>query len=254
MDLFDLTGHVSVVTGGNRGIGLGLARGLARAGASVALWARDLVAADRAVDELRRLGTGEAETVACDVTDEASVTEALDATVDRFGRVDSLFANAGTTSGVSFPDMELSDLEDVLDVNVGGVFLAAREVARDLIARDSAGSIVITSSIAAQHGLPTAPHYSASKGAATALARALAIRLARHRIRVNVITPGWIATDMTHDLQGHERFEAALQSRVPMRRWGTADDFEGVAVFLASPASSFMTGAEVVLDGGYSAF
>lgn len=252
--MFDLGGHVSVVTGGNRGIGLGLARGLAKAGASVALWARDLEAADRAVEELRELGTGEAETVSCDVTDEASVAEALDATVDRFGKVDSLFANAGTTSGVSFPEMELADLEDVLDVNVGGVFLVTREVARHLIARDAGGSIVITSSIAAHHGLPTAPHYSASKGAATALARALAVRLARHRIRVNVIAPGWIATEMTDDLQGHDRFESTLQARVPMRRWGTADDFEGTAVYLASDASSFMTGAEITVDGGYSAF
>jgi len=252
--MFDLGGHVSVVTGGNRGIGLGLARGLAKAGASVALWARDLEAADRAVEELRELGTGEAETVSCDVTDEGSVAEALDATVDRFGKVDSLFANAGTSSGVSFPEMELADLEDVLDVNVGGVFLVTREVARHLIARDAGGSIVITSSIAAHHGLPTAPHYSASKGAATALARALAVRLARHRIRVNVIAPGWIATEMTDDLQGHDRFESTLQARVPMRRWGTADDFEGTAVYLASEASSFMTGAEITLDGGYSAF
>ena len=252
--MFDLGGHVSVVTGGNRGIGLGLARGLAKAGASVALWARDLEAADRAVEEFRELGTGEAETVSCDVTDEGSVAEALDATVDRFGKVDSLFANAGTTSGVSFPEMELADLEDVLDVNVGGVFLVTREVARHLIARDSGGSIVITSSIAAHHGLPTAPHYSASKGAATALTRALAVRLARHRIRVNVIAPGWIATEMTDDLQGHDRFESTLQARVPMRRWGTADDFEGTAVYLASEASSFMTGAEITVDGGYSAF
>lgn len=254
MDLFDLTGHTSVVTGGNRGIGLGLARGLARANASVCIWGRDLDAADKAVARLRPLGTGEAEAVACDVSSESSVAEALDATVDLFGKVDSLFANAGTSWGVSFPDMELEELESLFEVNVGGVFLVAREVARHLIARDAPGSIVITSSIAAHHGLPTAPHYSASKGAATAMARALAVRLARHRIRVNVIAPGWVATEMTDDLQGHERFEESLQARVPMRRWGTAEDFEGAAVYLASEASSFMTGAELTIDGGYSAF
>src|SRR5690606_6984414 len=176
------------------------------------------------------------------------------ATIDRFGQVDSTFANAGTTWGVSFPEMELSELEDLFQVNVGGVFLVAREVARHLIARDAAGSIVITSSIAAHHGLPTAPHYSASKGAATAFARALAVRLARHRIRVNVVAPGWIATEMTDELQGRDRFEASLQSRVPMRRWGSAGDFEGAAVYLASEASSFMTGAELTIDGGYSAY
>jgi NAD(P)-dependent dehydrogenase (short-subunit alcohol dehydrogenase family) len=139
-------------------------------------------------------------------------------------------------------------------VNVGGVFLVAREVARHLIARDAPGSIVITSSIAAHHGLPTAPHYSASKGAATALARALAVRLARHRIRVNVLAPGWVETEMTDDMRQNPRFEEALRYRVPLRRWGTASDFEGAAVFLASDASAFMTGAELILDGGYSAF
>lgn len=252
--MFELTGHVSVVTGGNRGIGLGMARGLARANASVALWARDLDLAEKAARELRDLGAGEIESFGCDVTSETAVAEALDATIDRFGKVDSLFANAGTTSGVSFPEMELSELESLFEVNVSGVFLVTREVARHLISRDSPGSIVITSSIAAHHGLPTAPHYSASKGAATAFARALAVRLARHRIRVNVIAPGWIATEMTDELQGHDRFEASLQSRVPMRRWGGADDFEGAAVFLASDASSFMTGAEMTIDGGYSAF
>lgn len=254
MELFDLTGHVSIVTGGNRGIGFGLARGLARANASVAIWARDLERADEAVGRLSGLGKGEAISVACDVTDERSVIDALAATVDQMGKVDSVFANAGVTSGVAFPEMELAELENVFDVNVGGVFLVAREVARHLIARDAPGSIVITSSIAANRGNPTAPHYSASKGAATAFARALAVRLARHNIRVNVIAPGWVATEMTDELQGNERFEDALRFRVPLRRWGTAEDFEGVAVFLASPASAYMTGTEIVVDGGYSAF
>lgn len=254
VEFFDLTGHVSVVTGGNRGIGLGLARGLSRANAEVAVWARDLDIAEKAVEELRHRGSGEAEAIACDVSDEGSVVEALDATVDRFGKVDSAFANAGTTWGVSFPEMELADLENLFEINVGGVFLVAREVARHLISRDAPGSIAITSSIAAHRGLPTAPHYSASKGAATSLGRALAVRLARHRIRVNVIAPGWVATEMTDDLQGDDRFEDALRYRVPMRRWGNAEDFEGVAVFLASEASSYMTGAELTIDGGYSAF
>lgn len=254
MDLFDLSGHVSIVTGGNRGIGFGLARGLAQANASVAIWARDLAKADEAVERLDGIGKGEVVAVGCDVSDERSVGDALEATVDRLGKVDSVFANAGVTSGVTFPDMELSELEHVFEVNVAGVFLVAREVARHLIARDAPGSIVITSSIAANRGNPTAPHYSASKGAATALARALAVRLARHRIRVNVIAPGWAATEMTDDLQGNERFEDALRFRVPLRRWGTAEDFEGAAVFLASPASAYMTGTELVIDGGYSAF
>lgn len=252
--MFDLTGHTAVVTGGNRGIGLGMARGLARANASVAVWARDLDTAESAVAELDDLGVGDAVAFACDVSSEASVLDAFDATIDRFGALDSCFANAGTTGKVSFPDMELADLESIFDVNVGGVFLVAREMARHLIARDAPGSIAITSSIAAHHGLPTAPHYSASKGAASSLARALAVRLAPHGIRVNVIAPGFVATEMTDHWQGSERFEQALKARVPLGRWGKVSEFEGVAVFLASPASSFMTGAELVLDGGYSAF
>ena len=254
MSLFDLSGHVSLITGGNRGIGLGLARGLARAGASVAIWARDLDMADKVVEELKPLGDGDKISCACDVAREDDVLEAMAATVDRLGKIDSAFANAGTTWGVSFPEMELSELDDLFRVNVGGVFLVAREMARHLIARDAPGSIVITSSISAYRGLPTAPHYSASKGATAALTRALAVRLARHGIRVNAITPGWVATDMTGDLQGNQRFEDALRSRVPLRRWGAAEDFEGAAVFLASDASSYMTGSELVIDGGYSAF
>lgn len=253
-NLFDLGGHVAVVTGGTRGIGRGLARGLARAGASVAVWARDLDAAESVVEELGEIGSPEAAAFSCDVAEERSVLEAFEATTDRFGSLDSLFANAGTSWGVSFPEMELGDLEALFDVNVGGVFLVAREMARHLIARDAPGSIVITSSIAANHGLPTAPHYSASKGAATALARALAVRLARHAIRVNVIAPGFVATEMTDQWQDSERFQETLRSRVPLRRWGVVSDFEGVAVFLASEASGFMTGAELVIDGGYSAF
>lgn len=254
MQMFSLDGHVSVVTGGNRGIGLGIGRGLAKAGASVAVWARDEETTRRAVAELDDLGAGEATALTCDVADEGSVAAAFEATVERLGKVDSLFANAGTSGGVSFPDVELDELESILDVNVGGVFLVVREMTRHLISREAPGSIVITSSIAAHRGLPTAPHYSASKGAATALARALAVRLARHRIRVNVIAPGFVATEMTDYWQRSERFEENLRMRVPMRRWGTPDDFEGVAVFLASEESSFMTGSEVTVDGGYSAF
>ena len=248
--MFDLTDHVSVVTGGSRGIGLGLARGLVKAGARVAVWARDLGALDRAVAELGDRAIG----VVCDVADEASVARAASKTLGATGHVDSVFANAGTSGGVDFPDLDLATWDEMMSVNVTGTLLPLRVLTRHMIDRGAGGSIVVTSSIGATHGLPVAPHYSASKAAQLGLVKALAVKLARHSIRVNAICPGWVATDLTAPQQNHEGFVQALESRVPMRRWGTPEDFEGIAVYLASPASSFMTGTEIVIDGGYSAY
>jgi NAD(P)-dependent dehydrogenase (short-subunit alcohol dehydrogenase family) len=251
MNEFDLAGRVAVVTGGNRGIGLGLATGLVKAGASVAVWSRDAERNDLAVGELERFGP--ALGVVCDVADQASVTDAMTETLRRFGRLDSLFANAGTSGAVRFEEMNEAEWRRVMDVNVTGAYHVAQAATQQFIAQGEGGSLVFTASLAARFGLPTAPHYTASKGAVLQLARSLAVRLARHRIRVNVISPGWIATEMTRGVQGDERFNAAAMARTPMRRWGEPDDFEGVAVFLASDASGFMTGAELVIDGGFSA-
>lgn len=250
--MFDLSGHVAVITGGNRGIGLGFARGLGKAGATVVIWSRNEDRNQQAVNELKGSGTN-AFSVTCDVTDEAMVQASLAATLALTGQIDSLFANAGTVVQVAFPDISLEEWDAMFDTNVTGTMLPVREVARHMIERAQGGSIVVTSSIAATHGLPVAPHYSASKAAQLGLVKALAVRLARHRIRVNAICPGWVWTEMTGPQQDQAGFEDALRARVPMRRWGTPEDFEGVAVFLASPSSSFMTGAELMVDGGYSA-
>jgi NAD(P)-dependent dehydrogenase (short-subunit alcohol dehydrogenase family) len=251
--MFDLAGHVAVVTGGNRGIGLGFARGLGKAGASVSIWARSAARTAEAVRELETIGIV-AQGVACDVADEASVAAALAATAERFGRVDSLFANAGTSGAVGFPDIDLEAWNTLFDVNVVGTLLPVRDVTRNMIERGGGGSVVVTSSIGATHGLPVSPHYSASKAAQLGLVKALAVKLAKHGIRVNAVCPGWVATDLTAPQQDHEGFQTAIQTRVPLRRWGTPEDFEGIAVYLASPASSFVTGVDIVIDGGYSAF
>ena len=252
MDLFDLSGHVSVVTGGNRGIGLGIARGLVKAGAKVAIWSRDEDRNAAAVAELEALG-GTAFGVPCDVSDESSVRNAMDATIEALGPVDSLFANAGVTGLAKFPeDLDLDEWHRVLDINLTGVYLTTRVVADHLMARHAEGSIVITGSVAARLALGLAPHYTASKGAVLSLARALSGRLSRKGIRVNVLAPGYIDTEMTEDIQGNERSNDYFMTRTPMNRWGTAEDFEGPAVFLASGASKFMTGAELVIDGGIS--
>lgn len=251
MNAFDLSGHVSVVTGGNRGIGLGMAAGLADAGASVAIWSRAVDRNEAAVAAIEDRG-GSAAAVTCDVTDQASVEAALDETVAHLGPVNSLFANAGTSGVGKFPDMDLDEWHRVVDVNLTGVFLTTRAVASHMIAQGEGGSIVLTGSVVARIALPLAPHYTASKGAVLSYGRSLANRLGRHGIRVNVLSPGWVETEMTEGVTNDERATEFFLARTPLRRWGSAVDFEGPAVFLASEASRFMTGAELVVDGGIS--
>lgn len=251
MDSFNLDGHVSVVTGGNRGIGLGIAEGLAKAGAGVAIWSRNQERNQSAVAHIEAVG-GTAAAVTCDVTDEASVAAALESTVEELGPVDSLFANAGTSGIGNFPDLDLDEWHRVVDVNLTGAFLTTRAVADHLIQRGAPGSIVITGSVVARLALPLAPHYTASKGAVLSYGRSLANRLGRHGIRVNVLSPGWVETEMTEGVTTDERSAGYFLTRTPLRRWGTAEDFGGPAVFLASDASRFMTGAELVVDGGIS--
>lgn len=252
MDLFDLSEHVAVVTGGNRGIGLGMAKGLGAAGARVAIWSRDPDRNREAVAEVEGLGAG-AIGVACDVTDEAAVAEAVRETVAAFGRIDSLFANAGATGVAKFPDdLDLDEWHRVVDVNLTGVFVTTRAVADHMIDRGEGGVIVLTGSVVARLGLPLAPHYTATKGAVLSYGRALAGRLGRYNIRVNVLAPGFVETEMTEDVTGNERSTQFYLGRTPLRRWGAPEDFSGAAVFLASDASRFMTGAELVIDGGLS--
>ena len=251
MDLFDLTGRVAVVTGGNRGIGLGMATGLARAGASVAVWSRNEDRNAAAVDTLSDYG--EAGGFRCDVSDPEDVAAAMEATVARFGRVDSFFANAGTAGVVRFEEMDLEEWRRVLDVNLTGVFLTIQAASRQMIRQGDPGSIVATASVAASIGIPQSPHYGASKGGVLQLVKATAIRLARYGIRVNALSPGWIDTEMTTEVQAHEKSNAYAMMRTPMRRWGTPEDFEGPAVFLASDAARYMTGAELLIDGGFRA-
>lgn len=249
---FDLTGRVAVVTGGNRGIGLGISRGLAKAGAKLAIWSRDVERNTHALADLKALGA-EAIAVSCDVSDETSVAAALAETLAVFGQVDMLFANAGTSSSVVFPEVSLPEWDQVLATNLTGSFLAARAVTAHLIERGVGGVIVFTASVVAHAGLPLAPHYTASKGGLVALAKSLAVRLARYQIRVNVLSPGWVISEMTDSLQADPKFEQVFIKRTPLRRWGTPEDFEGPAVFLAADASAFMTGAELIVDGGFTA-
>jgi NAD(P)-dependent dehydrogenase (short-subunit alcohol dehydrogenase family) len=256
---FDLTGRGIVITGGNGGIGLGLARALLASGARVAIWGSNPAKTDaaraRLADECG--DAGRVHGFVCDVADEAQVDRAFDASAAALGgQVHACFANAGIggQGGRLLTDMTLDEFRRVQRINVEGVFLTFRAAARHMAAHGQGGSLVATASTAALEGAARACHYGASKGAVTSLVRALAVELARHRIRVNSILPGWIATDMTERAFGNDKFAANVLPRIPARRWGEIDDFGGIGVYLASDASAYATGEQFVIDGGYTKF
>lgn len=255
---FNLTGRTALVTGGNGGIGYGMARALLAAGATVSIWGNRPDKTDKARQALAA-ECGDATRVhalACDVGDEAQVEAAFATTVAALGgRLDSCFANAGVSGkGTMLMDMSLAEFQRVQRINVEGVFLTFRAAARHMAAGGHGGSLVATASTAAVEGAARNSHYGASKGAVTSLVRALAVELARHRIRVNSVLPGWIVTEMTERSVGNDKFAAAVMPRIPARRWGQGDDFGGIAVYLASEASSYTTGEQFVIDGGYTKF
>ncbi len=251
--MIDLTGRVVVVTGGNSGIGLGIARGVARAGGSVAVWARRPDRNDAATAELRDLGA-EAIGLRCDVADEDSVEQCMRQTLEHFGRLDGLVANAGTSSHRPFVDMSLEEWRAVMAVNLDGAFLCLRSAASQLVRQGRGGALVGVSSTSAIHGAPGGEHYAASKTAMTAVMRGLAVELARHGVRCNTLTPGWTETELTESARRVPNFVEVTTRRTPVRRWATLHDFEAVGAFLCDPRLSFHTGDTVVVDGGYTVF
>jgi NAD(P)-dependent dehydrogenase (short-subunit alcohol dehydrogenase family) len=251
--LFDLRGKVAVVTGGNRGIGLGLARGLAKAGASISIWARDAEQSAAAKVELESLGA-EVQVMHCDVSSEQAVADATRETIAHFGRIDSGFANAGFGEGSNALEMDLEEWRRITAVNLDGVFLTLRHIGSHFKDREGGGKLVAISSISAVFGSPTQPHYAASKAGVESLVRAMSVRLAKYDVQVNAIQPGWIVTNATAPVLDHESFKKMIEARTPARRWGDISDFEGIAVYLASDASRFHTGDTIRIDGGYSIF
>lgn len=246
-----LTGHVALVTGGNAGIGLGMARGLAQAGATVVVWGTNEERNAAAVDALG----GDAAAFAVDVSDEAAVTSGVDAVLDRFGRIDSCFANAGIGGQPAPIDRLETDVwRRILSVNLDGVLFTLRAAAGAMKRGGDGGSLVATSSLGAISGMAKNSPYAASKGAVISIVRALAVELARDGITVNAVLPGWIDTAMTHEMLGAEQVKAKVLTRIPARRWGTPEDFEAVAAFLAGPGARYITGQTIVIDGGYSVF
>jgi NAD(P)-dependent dehydrogenase (short-subunit alcohol dehydrogenase family) len=254
---FDLTGRGIVVTGGNGGIGYGMARALLASGAKVAIWGSNPEKTERAKASLAREcgDAGRVHAFVCDVGDEAQVDASFAASVQALGTVNACFANAGVSSkGTLLTEMTLDEFRRVQRVNVEGVFLTFRAAARHMAQHGQGGSLVATASTAAVEGAARNSQYGASKGAVTSFVRALAVELARHQIRVNSILPGWIVTDMTERSVPNPKFAEAVLPRIPARRWGEIDDFGGIAVYLASDASKYATGEQFVIDGGYTKF
>jgi NAD(P)-dependent dehydrogenase (short-subunit alcohol dehydrogenase family) len=253
-NLFDLTGHVALVTGGNSGIGLGMADALAAHGADVAIWGTNQSKNATAANQLEGHGH-RVLALQCDVGDEAEVEEAFTATLDALGAVHSCFANAGVGgAAASFLEMTADEWHRVLRVNLDGCFYTCRAAVRHMVERGSGGSIVVTSSGSAVQGQARGQHYGASKGGVVAMMRAIAVEHARHGIRANAIVPGWIETAMTEPALNWDRFVERVLPRVPLRRWGQPEDFGGLAVYLASSASSYHTGDVITIDGGYTIF
>ena len=248
----DLRGHVSIVTGGNRGLGLGIATGLAEAGADVVIWGRDEHMNEQAAASIRALGR-RCLTIGCDVTDEAQVNESFSASAVGMGQIDSVFANAGgDVRPTPFADLTLQEWHDVTRLNLDAVFLCFRAAARHMIIQGTGGALVATSSLSAFQGAPAMEHYAASKAGVAAMVRGLAVELGRYRIRANVLVPGWFDTDLTSAVKGNEAISDRITRRIPRRHWGEASELGPVAVFLADKALTYHTGATMFVDGGYS--
>ncbi len=250
--MFDLSGHVALVTGGNGGLGLAMAKGLVKAGASVAIWGRNAQKNEDAIAALRGLG-GDVEAFACEVTDASQIEAAFERTLSRFGKVDSCFANAGG-SGPTGMLHKLSDDQwsGVMDLNLNSVVLTYKAAIAHMLERKQGGKLIATSSVAANLGMPFHAGYSTTKAALLGLTRSLAVELGRANIQVNAILPGYIATEMSIDTS--QAFQDAAKRRSAAGEVGRLEDMEGIAVYLASTESRFMTGHGLVIDGGQSIF
>ena len=249
--MFNLKGKVALVTGGNGGIGLGIARGLARAGAAIAVVGRNAEKNGAAVKELEALGV-KAIGIVADVTDRKQVDRAVADTASKLGGLDILVANAGTNIRKKPQDYTAEEWHQVVDANLTSMFICCQAVHPEMVKRGG-GKIVTIGSMTSLFGFDVAPIYAATKGAAVQLTKSLASAWARDNIQVNSILPGWIDTDLTKRArQIIPTLHDKVVDRTPAKRWGVPADFEGIAVFLCSDASDFVTGTAIPVDGGFS--
>ena len=248
--LFDLTGKLAVITGGNGGIGLGCAKGLAAAGAEIAIWARSNEKSAAAVAELTALGA-KAKSYEVDVKSSSDLAKATSQTVADFGGIDILIANAGVNIRMR-PEQYTDDIVDeIIDVNLKAVFYCAQCVYPEMKKRGG-GKIILIGSLTSAQGVGFAPIYSATKGAVVQLGKSLAAAWGAENIQVNTILPGWIETEMTSVTRAIPGLPEHVLSRTPAGRWGRPTDFAGIANFFASSASDFVTGTDIQIDGGFT--
>ncbi|MET0269389.1 MAG: SDR family oxidoreductase [Sphingomonas sp.] len=253
--LFDCTGKVTLVTGGNGGIGLGFAKGIARMGGDIAIWARNAEKNAAAKAELIEAGAGRVETYVVDVASEDAILGGYETLMADFGRIDCVFANSGGAPGYrSVFDMPTEAWHSFLDVALHGAFITLREAARHMVARAEAGepggSLVGCGSLSLFHGLPGKQNYAASKAGVAAVIRCMAVEFGKYGIRANVVAPGLIMTPMMGGAQNEKAMAEMFGPQVPVGRVGYPEDFEGVGAWLCSDASSFVSGTTITIDGG----
>ena len=249
--LFDLTGKVAVVTGGNGGIGLGIAMGLAGAGANIVIAARSVEKTAQALEDIRALGV-EAHGITVDVTQEPAIQRIVTSTIDHMGRLDILVNNSGIAVRAQPQELTAAQWDSVVDVNLRAAFLASKAAYAQMV-KAGGGKIINVGSMYSIFGSDWGAPYAASKGGLVQLTKSLAVAWAKDNIQVNAVLPGWIVTDLTRGIQDADpnRYDN-ISRRIPTGRWGEPSELAGAAVFLASTASDYVTGATLAIDGGYS--
>ena len=255
---FNLEGRVALITGGNGGIGLGMALGLAQSGAQVSIWGTNPKKNAKALEAIEATGV-KASALVCDVSDEEQVNDCFAQTLETHGRVDGCFANAGIGGrGTGFDDMTREEWDRIISVNQSGVFYTFRAAARHMRERaeqgDAFGRLVGTASLAAISGQARGEHYASTKGGLVSMIKALSVEYARYGVTAHTILPGWIETEMTEGAFSNDKFVENVSKRIPMRRWGQPDDFSALAIYIMSTASSYHTAETFLVDGGYFHF
>ena len=251
LEKMNLKGKAGIVTGVSRGLGKGIATGLAQAGADLAITSRDLEKIERVAEEIKRWG-GEVLPLQVNVTKKEDIDRMVKKTLERFGKIDFLFNNAGRITRVPSEDFSERDWDEEINVNLKGTFLCCQAVGRVMI-KQKRGKIINISSIASFIGGKNIPAYVASKGGVSQLTKSLASDWAKYNIRVNAIGPGYFMTDLTEALRRDPQRFSAINARIPLGRWGEPEDLAGIAVFLASDASDYITGQTIFVDGGWLA-
>lgn len=252
MALFDLSGKTALVTGSSRGLGLAIAEGLAAAGAAVVLNGTNAETLHQAAADLAAKGYRVRE-AAFDVTDENAVGAAFQALDEADIQIGVLVNNAGIQLRKALVDLTAEEWRKVIETNLTSAFLVGREAARRMIARGTGGKIINIGSVMSQIARPTVAPYTAAKGGIKLLTRAMAVEWGGHGIQVNAIGPGYMLTDMTRPLAANQEFDSWVKGRTPARRWGRPEDLVGTAVYLASPASDYVSGQIIYVDGGLTA-